>query len=42
MKKGKAGEVEIAAPSTLPAPKLSGNKAVYESAYGRGVDLWSP
>ena len=23
----------------LPTPKLSGNKAVYESAYGRGIDL---
>lgn len=38
-KKGKAGEVEITAPGELPAPKLSGNRAVYESAYGRGVDL---
>ncbi|WP_326828976.1 DNRLRE domain-containing protein [Streptosporangium sp. NBC_01810] len=38
-KKGKAGEVEISAPSKLPAPKLSGNKAVYESVYGRGIDL---
>ncbi|MEV4181203.1 DNRLRE domain-containing protein [Streptosporangium canum] len=39
VKKGKAGEVEISTPSKLPAPKLSGNKAVYESAYGRGIDL---
>ncbi|GAA4224652.1 hypothetical protein FHR32_006892 [Streptosporangium album] len=37
--KGKAGEIEIAASNMLPAPKLSGNKAVYESAYGRGIDL---
>lgn len=37
--KDKAGEVKISAPSELPAPKLSGNRAVYESAYGRGVDL---
>ncbi|WP_326822020.1 DNRLRE domain-containing protein [Streptosporangium sp. NBC_01756] len=37
--KGKAGKVEIAAPNALPAPKLSGNKAVYESVYGRGVDM---
>ncbi|MEV6982680.1 DNRLRE domain-containing protein [Sphaerisporangium sp. NPDC051017] len=37
--KGRAGEVKISAPGELPTPKLSGNKAVYESAYGRGVDL---
>ncbi|MEU3166991.1 DNRLRE domain-containing protein [Streptosporangium sp. NPDC006930] len=37
--KDKAGEVKISAPGQLPTPKLSGNRAVYESVYGRGVDL---
>ncbi|WP_329093836.1 DNRLRE domain-containing protein [Streptosporangium sp. NBC_01469] len=37
--KSAQGTAEIAASSKLPKPKLAGNAAIYESAYGEDVDL---
>ncbi|MER7506714.1 hypothetical protein AB0L05_42150 [Nonomuraea pusilla] len=36
---GNEGPASIAAPNTLPKPRLKDNTATYSSAYGRGIDL---
>ncbi|GAA1271006.1 hypothetical protein GCM10009677_24820 [Sphaerisporangium rubeum] len=36
---GKDAKVQLFAPAKLPAPRLSGSRAEYTSAYGDGIDL---
>lgn len=36
---GKETRTTLSVPRSLPAPKLSGNRAEYSSAYGPGIDL---